>query len=207
VTPIHSALAAPLILLLAASAGSAPAPAAPPQAIKPDFSVEVLGFLAADFTKRVSGYVELRRTLEEGLPRQVISPDPVEFIRPQAALARRIRQARRGARQGDIFTPDISAEFRRVLRLEIDAETLESIMDDNPGAFENRINGTYPKSRTLSTVPPNVLALLPRLPEDVQYRFLGRHLILYDRRANVILDRIPNAIECDDCPEHLLAEP
>jgi hypothetical protein len=28
------------------------------------------------------------------------------------------------------------------------------------------------------------------------YRFVSRQLILHDTRANVILDRIPDAIEC-----------
>ena len=61
----------------------------------------------------------------------------------------------------------------------------------------NGINGTYPGKRPLSTVPANILARLPRLPDDVQYRFLGRHLILHDTRANLILD--PYAIRCADC--------
>jgi hypothetical protein len=34
----------------------------------------------------------------------------------------------------------------------------------------------------------------PMLPEDVEYRFAGKHLILYDARANLIVDFIPNAI-------------
>lgn len=33
-----------------------------------------------------------------------------------------------------------------------------------------------------------------QLPRDLQYRFLGRHLVLLDTRARVILDRIPYAI-------------
>jgi hypothetical protein len=45
-------------------------------------------------------------------------------------------------------------------------------------------------------VPANILAVLPRLPEDVQYRFLGRDLVLFDARARVILDGIPRAIDC-----------
>ena len=109
--------------------------------------------------------------------------------------------ARDGARQGDIFTAAIGVEFREVLRLEMDADTWTAIMDDNPGEFSNRINGTYPGRRPLSTVPPNILARLPRLPEDVQYRFVGRHLILLDTRANLILDRIPYAIRCMDCKD------
>jgi hypothetical protein len=44
--------------------------------------------------------------------------------------------------------------------------------------------------------PHNVLTALPSLPADLEYRFLGHHLILVDTRANMILDRIPGAIEC-----------
>jgi hypothetical protein len=98
-----------------------------------------------------------------------------------------------------MFTPTISVEFRKVLILEIDANTWAAIMDDNPGQFSSRINGRYPEDKPLSTVPPNILAVLPRLPDDIQYRFLGRHLILLDTRASVILDRIPFAIQSPDC--------
>ena len=41
-----------------------------------------------------------------------------------------------------------------------------------------------------------MLNVLPRLPADVWYRFLDRDLILHDSRANVILDRIDDAIKC-----------
>ena len=76
--------------------------------------------------------------------------------------------------------------------------TCASLLDDNPGTFSYSINGTYPKRKTLSTVPPGILGLLPRLPEDVQYRFLGQDMILYDSRANIILDRMIDAIDCAD---------
>jgi hypothetical protein len=35
---------------------------------------------------------------------------------------------------------------------------------------------------------------LPRLPADIEYRFVERHLILLDTRANLIVDRLPYAI-------------
>ena len=76
------------------------------------------------------------------------------------------------------------------------AACAKSIRDDNPGEFDYRINGTYPKYQPLSTVPPGILAALPSLPPDVYYRFLGRDLVLHDTRANVILDEIPDAVVC-----------
>ena len=90
-------------------------------------------------------------------------------------------------------------DFRRVLLLETDS-------GDADGAHgrESRVRsrsgstGRYPKERSVSTVPANILALLPRLPDDIQYRFLGPHLVIHDTRANMVLDRLPCAIRCDD---------
>ena len=164
----------------------------------PDFKVQVWGYIVADFTARIDRYMDLRAMLEQGLPPLRVTDDPAEILAAESALAERIREARSGARRGDLFTPDIRAEFRRVLLLEMDAPTRAAIMDENPGAFSHRINGTYPKERPVSTVPATVLALLPRLPDDIQYRFLGPHLVLHDTRANVILDRLACAIRCDD---------
>jgi hypothetical protein len=31
---------------------------------------------------------------------------------------------------------------------------------------------------------------LPTLPEEVEYRFVGKHLLLWDTSANIILDYI-----------------
>jgi hypothetical protein len=164
----------------------------------PDFRVQVWGYIVADFSERVWDYFELRSELEKGLPPLTVTDDPAEIRRAVRALAKRIRMARAGATQGDLFTPTISVEFRKALILEMDASTWAAIMDDNPGEFSNEINGTYPQDKPLSTVPPNILAVLPRLPDDIQYRFLGRHLILLDTRASVILDRIPFAIQVPD---------
>ena len=167
----------------------------------PDIRVQVWGYIVADFSTRVWDYFELRSELEKGLPALTVTDDPAEIRRAMRARAERIRAARAGAREGDMFTPTISVEFRKVLILEMDANTWAAIMDDNPGEFSHQINGTYPEGKPFSTVPPNILAALPRLPEDIEYRFLGRHLILLDTRANLILDRIPFAIRLPDCVE------
>ena len=56
------------------------------------------------------------------------------------------------------------------------------------------MNAKYPSGETLPTVPPNLLANLPTLQKDVEYRVIGRTLILRDVDANIIVDFIPNAI-------------
>jgi len=193
----HSSLAIALVAVFA-STGHPQTPTASPGRDAPDFSVQVWGYIAADFSARISGYLELRSTLETGLPALTITDDPAAIGRAERALARRIRAAREDATQGAIFTPAISVEFRKVLRLEMSAATLADIMEENPGAFSHRINATYSKEEVLSTMPANILARLPRLPDDIQYRFLGPNLVLHDTRANVILDCIPCAIQCQE---------
>jgi hypothetical protein len=161
-----------------------------------DFKVHVWGIAAADFDARMLIYAELRADLQRGVPPLRVTDDPREILKAEHALAKRIRAARSGAHGGEIFTPEIASAFKHALVIETRPSICASILDDNPGAFSYSINGTYPKRRPLSTVPPGILILLPKLPTDVEYRFLGQHLILHDTRANVILDRIRDAIDC-----------
>src|SRR6476646_6380548 len=64
----------------------------------PVFRVQVWGFIAADFSARVLSYVELRDSLEPGLPPLTVTADPEEILRAQGALASKIRAARARAR-------------------------------------------------------------------------------------------------------------
>lgn len=170
-----------------------------PQQVPPvEFKVEVVGATIAAFTSKMDDYAALRRSLQEGLPGLRLTDNPAELRDAERMLAERIRHARAGARRGDIFTDDIRKAFRQLLRSVANAGICEAIRDDNPGEFAWDVNADYPKDKPVSTVPPSILEVLPRLPDDVWYRFLGRDLILHDTRANIILDRIDDAIRCSD---------
>jgi hypothetical protein len=199
----HVFLGTALAVLLASTSISQtpPTPQADPQ---PTFRVQVWGYIVADFSTRMQSYFDVRSRLEEGLPPVRVTEDVSEIRRVRRALARKIQAARHDVHEGDIFSPAISAEFKEVLAVEMNATTWAVIMDDNPGEFSHKINGIYPDGRPYNTVSGTILATLPALPDDVEYRFLGRHLILLDVRANVILDRIPYAIRCVDCDHHVL---
>jgi hypothetical protein len=56
------------------------------------------------------------------------------------------------------------------------------------------VNAKYPPNAPLSTMPPTVLLNLPKLPQGLEYRFVGKHLILFDSKANLIVDILRNAI-------------
>jgi hypothetical protein len=186
-------VAAMTVFFAPGALGQQPPPALPVI----EFSVEVLGDRLGEFSSKMDAYAELRRSLEAGLPVLAVTDKPSEIYRAERLLAARIRKARAGSRRGDIFTEDIRRGFRQLLMPVSNAANCEAIRDDNPGEFLYVVNSEYPKGKPLSTVPPSILAVLPRLPQDVWYRFLDRDLILHDSRANIILDRIDDAIRCD----------
>jgi hypothetical protein len=164
---------------------------APPQ--KPPVNPDAQVLL--DFKERVDKYVELRKKVDDSAPPMKKTDDAAELRVAQQGLAERIGVARTPAKQGDIFTPEITARFRKLLQPEAKAPgTKAAIKDDNPGNMPFKVNGPYPSKEPLSTMPPNVLASLPPLPKDIEYRFVNKHLILRDVRANLIIDYIPNAI-------------
>jgi hypothetical protein len=147
----------------------------------------------AEFADRVEKYAALRGDLEKQGPTLTGREDPAHVVAVADALAGRVREARAGARQGDLFTPAAAAALRKILR-EMDASSWRIIMDVNPWQFPHRVNDAYPSDKPLSTMPPDLLARLPRLPSGLQYRFVGTTLILHDITTNLIVDRMPEAI-------------
>lgn len=151
--------------------------------------------LMADFKARVDKYVEVRKKADDSAPPLKKTEDPAEIRAAQQGLVERIGAARTGAKQGDILTPEIADLFRRLVRPETKEPGTKPLMKvDKPQAVSYKINGPYPDKEPLSTMPPNVLASLPPLPKDIDYRFVGKHLILRDSRANSIIDYIPNVL-------------
>ena len=183
-------------LLLVSTGGAVARSRQEPLQRPPDFRVQIWGEVSSEFTQRVDAYAELRRGLERDLPPLRVTADARELVERVRALGKRVRAARREAKEGDIFTPGVSARFKETLRTHADAPTCAALLDDNPGALRMGINDSYPTHAPLSTMPPNVLAALPRLPEDLEYRLTGRHLILFDTRARLLIDRIPLAVHC-----------
>ena len=184
-----------------------------PDSAQPDFRITVQGTFdpetLADFNRRVNDYAALRSRLEAGLPPLVVTTNADDIERFEHRLAERLRDAR-GKRRGQIFAPAMEGQVKHMLEIQADAATVEAIMDDGPGEFDVDVNDTYSKRRSLGTMPPKLLLILPDLVPDLQYRFVGRHLIIFDPRANIIVDEIPYALRCRGCvnePENEDDEP
>jgi hypothetical protein len=154
--------------------------------------------IAAEFTARVNAYMDLHTGLENKLPKLSNEASPEEILRHQRALERMIADARRGAKPGDLFTREIRALFRRYLAAVFAGpdrkELRASIMDENPGPVKITVNQRYPDEIPLATMPPQVLEWLPKLPEELEYRFIGNRLILMDVHAHLVVDVIENAL-------------
>jgi hypothetical protein len=134
---------------------------------------------------------------------QALSPVPSDATADQIdtrqrALAQRIAQKRATAAPGDVFTPDARAYIRGTLRRALagpdGADLRDAIMDENPGRVQLRVNQRYPDGVPLSTVPYQVLAVMPPLPDELEYRFIGTRLVLLDARAHLVVDFMDDAL-------------
>lgn len=151
-----------------------------------------------EFIDRVTKYVELRREREGKLPALSDEAEPKAITARQKALLKSMQRARGDAKQGDMFTPATRGLIRRLLSrsaAQPGSPSRAAIRDEDPGAINITVNGEYPTTAPLPTVPPQVLLALPRLPdEQLEYRFLGTRLILLDARANMVVDYMDRAL-------------
>lgn len=153
-----------------------------------------------DFKERIDKYVDDHKGAAKNDAKPKESADPAKIIATQDALAARIRAARPTAKQGDIFTAEIRSRFRRLIAPALkgeDGRDAKAVMKDDappPGSIPFKVNAKYPEGAPVPTVPASVLLRLPTLPRPLEYRVVGKHLLLLDTDAGIIVDYIPNAI-------------
>jgi hypothetical protein len=152
-----------------------------------------------EFSEQVRKYVKLHRQMEASLPALKSTKDPALLVGNRQALTKKLFQARHDAKQGDIFTPAVSAEFRGILsdvfRGPEAALARSTVKQGEPvKAISLQVNNTYPDGIPFTTVPPTLLQKLPPLPAEVEYRIVDRFLVLQDVKANLIVDYMDGAI-------------
>jgi hypothetical protein len=125
------ASASTVLVLAVAAAGSALAQAKP--AVNSDAQ------LLADFKARVDKYEEMRKKADDSVPPLKKTDDAAKIKDAQQGLGERIGAARAGAKQGDVFTPEISALIRRLVHPETkdpDTKALLKEKKDQPKPWE-----------------------------------------------------------------------
>ena len=158
--------------------------------------------LVSDFRRRADRYMRLHQQLQKQGTGQKQRKDIGENVVSRQALATRIRFARHDARPGDLFTPRIAMALRRAMDPELRGlaalGTRESIREDAPEIFVLVVNGDYPAGASRSTMPGNVLQILPSLPMGLEYRIVDTHLVLMDVDANIVVDYVLDVM-CKTC--------
>lgn len=152
------------------------------------------------FQEAIDAYVALHRNVERQAPRQEISPDAEEIHRAIDAMADALKASRPAAAEGDIFRP-----AAMLLRLRI--RTTIHALGHNPADIRSWMTGNEPVPDDAplpavngpfswalpSFMLPAVLAALPPLPAELEYRFVGRDLVLIDVDADLVVDILRDA--------------
>lgn len=148
------------------------------------------------FVNRVYDYVEMHRRAAAGIE-QPLCADAEELARQADALANAIRIARPRAQEGDIFTLAAGEMFRTkiaglVRRTNFDVQSFLARHWGEEGEMEVHVFGTLPWRTHLALTP--LVRDLPELPPELEYQFVGRHLVLVDVGANMVVDVLRDAL-------------
>jgi hypothetical protein len=168
------------------------------QSREPRASEEVRDFKL--FAGRIQEYVKMQKYLDSSLSTLKPTKDVAHILEHQHALAGKIAEVRRAARQGDIFTHELAKRFRKIIRSVFHGPegrfARRTIRQDDPSKVIARlhVNDVFPEGVPLTPMPPTLLLKLPELPDELTYRFVGHDLTLIDTKARLIVDLIPNAI-------------
>lgn len=152
--------------------------------------------IVSEFEAKVKQYLDFRQQ-HVGPPAKPTN-NPADIIASQRDMANKLRVARAGAKQGEIFAPRIATYFRHQIAASFAGphgkEIRASLAHAEPVSIELQINQSYPPDQPLQSTPPTLLLNLPNLPDGLEYRLLDRELVLRDTEANVVIDYVPNAL-------------
>ncbi|MEY4635452.1 MAG: hypothetical protein RJA55_1250 [Acidobacteriota bacterium] len=153
------------------------------------------------FARATEDYAFMHRRLERRLPAMEVNAKPETIRQAIDAMAAAVHAARPDARQGDFFNPRVQAAIRvRIARaLQIhgltpaDVRAAELADGIDPAGVTLHINGAFPWAIGTAMVPC-ILEALPPLPPELQYRMVGRDLVLIDVHASLVIDILAGAL-------------
>ena len=152
------------------------------------------------FDDAIAKYMALRQRLRSEVSGPVKDSSASQVTDASDALAGSIQRARREAQVGSIFNESVAAIIKRRIADAVRTEKLVSVLadidddDDGKASPAPTVHLRLPVSAQMATMPTTLLKILPALPKELEYRILGRYLILRDVDASLILDYIPAAV-------------
>ena len=146
-----------------------------------------------EFLERVADYVEIRREVIAGVDGPIFCSDPEELSRQAAQHAAAIRDARPLASEGTIFTPRAAVFFRERIAHAVRIGAIDlAIEGGQPDDVVLEVHAALPWGAGEPASAP-LVGLLPPLPDELEYRFVGRHLVLLDVEVNLVVDVLRKA--------------
>jgi hypothetical protein len=147
-----------------------------------------------EFTRGVDRYMNVRWMLGAPLGPDTLCADPEEAQRALTKLANAVRSERAAALPGNIFTPAVAEFFRQQVRTAFreDGYQLQFYLED----ATTEISIDLPAVEVNDTLPwgvgdrpwPSLMAKLPALPVELEYRIVGRDLVLVDVSIDLVVD-------------------
>jgi hypothetical protein len=159
--------------------------------------VNAQGVAALEFRKRVDAYVKVHNDAEAKVPNLKRTDDPQEISDRERALGQAIMTLRANAQPGEIFAPEYQPYFIKIVQDDFklrSAADRKALINELPKNLKVDINTVYPTTQPLETFPPALLRKLPDLPPELEYRIVGRSLILRDVKANLIVDILRDVV-------------
>src|SRR5581483_3611509 len=152
---------------------------------------------AQQFESRVAEYVKLRDS--QGKTQTRPTGSAAQVTEKRQDLAAKVRAARANAKEGDIFGPPVAQLFQQKIKESFAGpqgpRIRTSLRHAEPvHGIKLAVNQSYPQGVPLQSTPASLLLNLPAISQGLQYRIVGRDLVLLDTNTNLVVDVLRDAI-------------
>jgi hypothetical protein len=137
-----------------------------------------------EFQRKLDGYAFQHRQVER---RTGTAPD-------QGGMAAGMRAARQSPADGELFTPAVASAFHA----RISGALKNSACDISVGERSFVVPRPNDDAAATVAIPACLASVLPRLPEELEYRAAGVALVIVDTHANLVIDVLHGAFPSRD---------
>lgn len=150
-----------------------------------------VGSATKTFLDRIAEYVRFHHNVEKMVPPLGQTADPAKIAAREQALGAALIKSRPDAKPGDFFIKEYQPYLIQIIKEDLarrPAADRKALVVELPKGLKVDVNTVYPTVLPLATFPANLLKKLPELPPELEYRIVGRDLVLRDVKGNVIVD-------------------
>jgi methionine-rich copper-binding protein CopC len=143
------------------------------------------------FLDRLQDYVRYHNNVEKMVPPLTRTSDPARISDREKALGDALIKQRPDAKPGDFLITQYQPILAQIIKDDFAQRPVadrKALIRELPKGLTINVNTIYPPTIALATFPPNLLQKLPALPRELEYRIVGRDLILRDVTGNVVVD-------------------